>query len=83
MMETQKRTIEVLTKHKEELEKIKQKYTSLPELDDDFKMLDEKLFLKINNLIYIIGIKHLINYLTYILKRNIFYFIKGIVVLTY
>ena len=37
--------------HKEELEKIKQKYTSLPELDDDFKMLDEKLFLKINNLI--------------------------------
>lgn len=36
--------------HKEELEKIKQKYMILPELDDDFKMLDEKLFLEMNNL---------------------------------
>ncbi len=37
--------------HKEELEKIKQKYMILPELDNDFKMLDEKLFLEMNNLI--------------------------------
>lgn len=37
--------------HKEELEKIKQKYMILPELDSDFKMLDEKLFLEMNNLI--------------------------------
>ena len=37
--------------HKEELEKIKQKYMILPELDSDFRMLDEKLFLEMNNLI--------------------------------
>ena len=37
-------------KHKEELEIIKQKYMILPELDDDFKILDEKLFLEMNNL---------------------------------
>lgn len=36
--------------HKEELEIIKQKYMILPELDDDFKILDEKLFLEMNNL---------------------------------
>lgn len=38
-------------KHKEELEIIKQKYMILPELNYDFKMLDENLFLEVNNLI--------------------------------
>lgn len=37
--------------HKEELEKLKQQYITLPELDDNLNILDEKLFLEINNLI--------------------------------
>ena len=37
--------------HKEELEEEKKKYTILSELDSDFKIIDEKLFLEINNLI--------------------------------
>lgn len=37
--------------HKEELEEIKKKYLIFPELDEDFKAIDEKLFLEANNAI--------------------------------
>ena len=37
--------------HKKELEKIKQEYVELSELDDEFKMIDENLFLEINHIV--------------------------------
>ena len=44
---------------------------------DNYKHIYED----IDNTIYIIGIKHLINYLIYILKRNISHFKKIVIVM--
>lgn len=62
--------------NKEIINSLKNIYKITTTITDDIYDLDKfkHIYEDINNMNYIIGIKHLINYLTYILKRNISHF---------
>ena len=67
--------------NKEIINSLKDTYKLTITITDDIYDLDnlKHIYESIDNIIYIIGIKHLIHYLTYILRRNISHFQEVIV----